>query len=240
MRSHDHADHPEGLRTATPRVDEERAAPVVARALAGDRPDLLGAAGLTYLQRTAGNASTADLVEGERSPVLDVLSSGGGRPLEAGVRADMETRLGADFGDVRVHTDSAASDSARSVGAHAYTVGRDVVFQRDAYDPDSHAGRTTLAHELTHVIQQRSGPVAGTPTGDGVQVSDPSDTFETAAAANAERVMSASAPSASPAPGTAGAPGAAAVQREEEPEDAERQGAFVQREEEPEDELGSA
>lgn len=240
MRSHDHADHPEGLRTATPRVDEDRAAPVVARALAGDRPDLLGAAGLTYLQRTAGNASTADLVEGERSPVLDVLSSGGGRPLEPGVRADMEARLGTDFGDVRVHTDSAASDSAAAVGAHAYTVGRDVVFQRDAYDPGSHAGRTTLAHELTHVIQQRSGPVDGTPTGDGVQVSDPSDRFETAAAANAERVMSEPAPA--PAGGaTAGAAaGTVAVQREEEPEDAELQGAFVQREEEPEEELGAS
>ncbi|ADG75150.1 conserved hypothetical protein [Cellulomonas flavigena DSM 20109] len=238
MRSHDHADHPEGLRTASPRVDEDRAAPVVGRALAGDRPDLLGSAGLTYLQRTAGNSATADLVEGERSPVLDVLSSGGGRPLEPGVRSDMEARLGADFGDVRVHTDSAAADSARAVGAHAYTVGRDVVFQRDAYDPDSHAGRTTLAHELTHVVQQRSGPVDGTPTGDGVQVSDPGDRFETAAAATAEHVMSA--PAGASAVGTAGAGVAAAVQREEVPEDAELQGAFVQREEEPEEDLGSS
>jgi hypothetical protein len=49
--------------------------------------------------------------------------------------------------------------------------------------------RHTLAHELTHVIQQRSGPVSTTPTGDGVAVSDPGDRFERAAEANAHRVM---------------------------------------------------
>ncbi|WP_315096889.1 DUF4157 domain-containing protein [uncultured Cellulomonas sp.] len=223
MHTHDHQDQPEGLRSSTTRVDDRETGPAVAKALAAGRPDLLGSSGLTYLQRTAGNASTAGLVDEERSPVLDVLSSGGGRPLEPGVRADMEGRLGHDFGDVRVHTDSAASDSARSVGAHAYTVGRDVVFQRDAYDPESSAGRTTLAHELTHVVQQRSGPVDGTPTGAGVQVSDPSDRFETAAAATAEQAMAAPAP---------------AVQREEAPEEEDQlQGAFVQRQEAEEEEV---
>ena len=106
----------------------------------------------------------------------------------------MEGRLGQDFGDVRVHDDAAAHRSAEAVNAHAYTVGSNVVFQRDKYDPGSDAGRTMLAHELTHVVQQRSGPVDGTPTGGGIKVSDPSDRFEREAAANAERVMSAPAP----------------------------------------------
>jgi hypothetical protein len=139
----------------------------------------------------------------------------------------MESRLGHDFGDVRVHTGSRAHDSAQAVNAHAYTVGSNIVFQRDKYDPSSTEGRTMLAHELTHVVQQRSGPVEGTPTGDGIQVSDPSDRFEREAAANAERVMSAPAP-------TAGSPAGLAVQRqegEEEPEDAAVQGVFVQRQE---------
>ena len=70
----------------------------------------------------------------------------------------MESRLGHDFRDVRVHSDSAADASARSVNANAYTVGSHVVFQRSAFDPGSHAGRTTLAHELTHVVQQTQGP----------------------------------------------------------------------------------
>jgi hypothetical protein len=88
-------------------------------------------------------------------------------------------------------------------------------------------GRTMLAHELTHVVQQRSGPVDGTPAGGGVQISDPSDRFEREAAANAERAMSAPAPAAV-------SPAGPSVQRqegeEEEPEDAV-QGAFVQRQE---------
>lgn len=211
---------PAVIRRAT---DAAREAPAtVAAGIAAHRPDVLGAAGMLRLQREAGNGAVSDLVEEQRSPVLDVVSSGGS-PLEPEVRTDMESRLGHDFGDVRVHTDAAAHDSAKSVGAHAYTVGSNVVFQRDAYDPSSLAGRTTLAHELTHVVQQRSGPVDGTPTGGGVSVSDPGDRFERAAADTASRAMSESAP----------------VQRqEEEPEEEEAavQGFFVQRQEEPEEE----
>lgn len=211
MHSHDHQDLPGEARPRSSRVDERDQAPVVARALSAGRPDRLDAGGLAHLQRTAGNSATSGLVEEERSPVLDVVGSGGGRPLDPDVRTDMEGRLGADFGDVRVHTDGAAADSARAVNAHAYTVGSNIVFQRDAYDPSSQAGRTTLAHELTHVVQQRSGAVDGTPTGGGISVSDPGDRFETAAAANAERAMAAPAPTQRSADTAAGA----VVQREE-------------------------
>jgi hypothetical protein len=131
----------------------------------------------------------------------------------------MESRLGADFGDVRVHTGSRAHASAAEVGARAYTVGNDVVFQRDAYDTASDAGRTTLAHELTHVMQQRQGPVDGTEAAGGIRVSDPSDRFEQEASANAERVMAAPSPAAArpaePAP-PAAVPAGASVQREED------------------------
>lgn len=201
------------------------------------RLDVLGSAGMLQLQRDAGNAAVAQLAEEEgRSPVLDVVS-GGGSPLAPDVRTDMEQRLGSDFGDVRVHTDSAAHESARSVGAHAYTVGSHVVFQRDAYDASSTAGRTTLAHELTHVMQQRSGPVDGTPTGGGVSVSDPGDRFERAASDNAERVVS--------GPGADVqrlADGGPVLQREEDPEQepdegAAVQGSFLQREESEEEEV---
>jgi len=235
MHTHDHLDDAQALRprsAATAGPDTT----ALSRALAAGRPDVLGPSGFAALQRTAGNASASALVE-ERSPVLDVIGSGGGRPLDTDVRTDMEQRLGHDFGDVRVHTDAAASDSARSVGAHAYTVGSNIVFQRDAYDPGSTAGRTTIAHELTHVVQQRSGPVDGTPTGDGVRVSHPSDRFEREAAANAERVVAAPAPAVQQ------------VQREgedelqgsfvpREAEEEEVQGSFVQREGEEEEEVG--
>jgi hypothetical protein len=82
---------------------------------------------------------------------------GGGRPLATPVREFFEPRFGHGFGDVRVHTDAQAARSARSLNALAYTVGTDVVFAEGQYAPETQAGRTLLAHELTHVVQQRGG-----------------------------------------------------------------------------------
>ena len=188
---------------------------------AAGRTDALGAEEILGLQRSIGNAGVSSMLEEERSPVHDVISSGG-RPLEPDVRTDMEARMGHDFSDVRVHDDSSAAASASAVNAHAYTVGSNIVFQRDTYDPGSSEGRTTLAHELTHVVQQRSGPVDGTSAPGGIKVSDPSDRFEREAASNAEQVMSA------PAPVQTLSSTGPAVQREAEEED-EVQGLFVQR-----------
>lgn len=129
------------------------------------------------------------LEEQNQSAVHDVLRSPG-KPLPKPVQTDMEARLGSDFSDVRLHTDSVAHTAAESVQAHAFTSGSDIVFQRGKYDPTSAAGRHTLAHELTHVVQQRSGPVAGTATGHGFKVSDPADRFEREAESTAARVMS--------------------------------------------------
>ena len=68
-----------------------------------------------------------------------------------------EPRLGHDFSQVRVHADERAAASARAVGALAYTAGSQIVFGAGRYAPESPAGRTLLAHELAHVIQQSSG-----------------------------------------------------------------------------------
>lgn len=220
MHEHRYDERVETLRPASARPGPAVAGHA-ARAAATGRADALGAEDVLGLQRSVGNAGVSSMIEEERSPVHDVISSGG-RPLEPEVRADMEGRMGHDFGDVRVHDDSAAAASASAVNAHAYTVGSNIVFQRDTYDPGSTAGRTTLAHELTHVVQQRSGPVEGTSAPGGIKVSDPGDRFEREASANADRVMSAAAPVQ-----TLSSTGPA-VQRESEEED-EVQGLFVQR-----------
>ncbi|NMD46242.1 MAG: DUF4157 domain-containing protein [Propionibacterium sp.] len=226
-------DHLADERIATLRPKGSRiggdAEALAGRAAGHGRADVLDPDAVLGLQRTAGNGAVAQLMEEERSPVHDVIGSGG-RPMEPDVREDMEARLGHDFSDVRIHDDATAADSAKAVNAHAYTVGSNVVFQRDVYDPGSQQGKTTLAHELTHVIQQRSGPVDGTSAPGGIKVSDPSDRFEREASANADRVM------AGPAPVQALGASAPAVQREEAPEEEEVQGLFVQREEEPEEE----
>jgi hypothetical protein len=116
-----------------------------------------------------------------------------------------------------VHDDTVAQCSAAELGARAYTSGSHVVIGQGGAD------RHTLAHELTHVIQQRQGPVSGRDNGSGLSVSDPSDRFEREAEANARRVMSGPAPAYHDAyPGSrTPAVGAAVVQRVSEEEAAE-------------------
>jgi hypothetical protein len=88
-------------------------------------------------------------------PVVHEALRSSGQPLDTGTRTFMEPRLGHDFGDVRVHTDDASARSAAAIRAQAYTVGRDIVFAAGQFAPQSSGGRRLLAHELTHVVQQR-------------------------------------------------------------------------------------
>ena len=71
------------------------------------------------------------------------------------------SRLGHDFSSVRIHTDSHAARIAHAIGARAYTLGNDVYFAQDRFDPGSREGRRLLAHELTHVAQHREGRTGG-------------------------------------------------------------------------------
>lgn len=112
------------------------------------------------------------------SAVHDVLRTPG-RPLDGPVRAVMESTLAHDLGPVRVHDDAAAASSARAVGAIAYTVGNDVVFDTGRYAPATPDGERLLVHELTHVVQQRGAPEHGP-----IVVGRPGDAAET----EAERV----------------------------------------------------
>ena len=167
-------------------------------------------ASLLHLQRTAGNAGVVQMLaddaaqeQDQPSPVHDVIGKGGGLPLDESTRSTMESSFGQDFGDVRVHTDSRASESAEAVGANAYTVGNDVVFRSGHFDSSSPTGQRTIAHELSHVVQQRSGPVDGTDAPGGIRLSDPDDRFERAADTTADQVLNSSTqPAAAPASGT--------------------------------------
>ncbi len=110
-----------------------------------------------------------------------------GRPLAAGVRADMEQRFGRSFERVRIHDDADAATSAGAVAAHAYTVGDHIVFGPGRYRPGTREGRFLLAHELAHTVQQ-SGGQQPQPAG---RVSQPHDSHEREAAAAASAVMGA-------------------------------------------------
>ena len=83
-------------------------------------------------------------------------SRGSGMPLPADVREFMEPRFGADFGEVRIHTDDQAERLSASLSARAFTYGKDIYFGRGEYRPNERGGAELLAHELTHTIQQRA------------------------------------------------------------------------------------
>lgn len=89
-------------------------------------------------------------------------AGGGGRPLDARTLAYFEPRLGADLGGVRVHDDAAAAAEAASRDAHGYTRGADIVFGAGRHSPGTPQGARLLAHELVHVVQQRSPAVTAT------------------------------------------------------------------------------
>ena len=99
-----------------------------------------------------------DFARGLPPGVQNVLSENRGEPLESAARSFMESRFNTHFGDVRVHHDLTARQSAQTIGARAYTVGHDIVFS-DTPSARETSGRRLLAHELAHVIQQRRGGV---------------------------------------------------------------------------------
>ena len=193
MRDHQVDNEAGADRPARQAAADQAADHLGGRAAGAGRPDALRPGDVLRLQALAGNDGVRTLVQRqEDDPEARVTESLArpGTPLEPAVRRDMESALGHDFGDVRVHTDAAAATSARAVQAQAYTVGSHVVFGEGRYQPGTTEGRRTLAHELTHVVQQRQGPVDGTPVArSGLQVSDPGDPFEREAEAVADQVV---------------------------------------------------
>ncbi len=85
---------------------------------------------------------------------VDQALAGPGRSLQLALQQDMEECFGYDFSNVRVHTGAVAEQSAQDVNANAYTVGHNIVFDTGRFAPETHAGRSLLAHELTHVVHQ--------------------------------------------------------------------------------------
>jgi hypothetical protein len=99
-------------------------------------------------------------VQGSKAPaVVNEALRSPGQPLDSETRNLLEPPFGAGFADVRVHRGPIAEQSARAIGARAYTVGRDIVLGAGACAPSTPDGRRLLAHELAHVVQQaRIGP----------------------------------------------------------------------------------
>ena len=101
----------------------------------------------------------AEEIGSDPAPVAGGSARGGSLPPS--IRSFMEDRLGHDFSRVRVHADSTAADRASGLSARAFTRGDNVFFGRGQYVPATARGRRLLAHELTHVVQQRLGVARG-------------------------------------------------------------------------------
>ncbi len=134
------------------------------------------------LARPAGEASAAQRPRRASSPTLtdgaapDSVArtlSHPGVPLDAQVQQEMSGSFGHDFSAVRVHTGALAAQSARELVAPAYTAGQHVVFGAGAYAPRTPAGRSLLAHELAHTMQQSSPWVQRAPPPTRPNASEP-------------------------------------------------------------------
>jgi hypothetical protein len=103
-------------------------------------------------QRQAGPAETDEATADEINQMR-----GSGQSLDGAVQREMGSKMGADFSGVNVHTSSQADDLNQRLGARAFTTGQDIFFRQGEYAPNSDGGKELLAHELTHVVQQRKG-----------------------------------------------------------------------------------
>ena len=96
----------------------------------------------------------------ELSPSLN-----SGQPLDSALRKTMESKFGADFCNVRIHTGEEAKSASEALDARAFTVGSHVVFNAGQYAPASRSGRKLIAHELAHVSQNQESAAPGNPAG---------------------------------------------------------------------------
>ena len=224
-------------------IDEEEKKKVAQTASVQRSPGHPGRS-LLQLQRQYGNryvqrvVTLARATEGEGDVMPDVeraieSSRGGGHSLDSGVQAQMGRALGADFGGVRVHTDAGADGLNQALSARAFTTGQDIYFRQGEYNPGSSAGRSLLAHELTHVLQQNpdriqtksddEGSQSGCTCGGGASapqmklaVSEPGDQYEQEADRIANTVMH------QEQHGSAGSPQAQPIHRQMPEEDKEK------------------
>jgi uncharacterized protein DUF4157 len=128
-RTHLHAEHRKPTETP-PRVAGRRVHP------------------FSGLHASAGNRAIGRL--SQRPP-----NDAGGQPLRGSLRRSLEAAYRTDLGGVRLHTDDAAADAARGLGARAFTLGNQIWFGRGEYRPQRPQGQYLLAHEVAHTVQQR-------------------------------------------------------------------------------------
>jgi len=137
--------------------------------------------GCAGVQRTGPGGGAGWSLEGVAHAIQR--ARGNGRSLERPAQQHFERTFGTDLSDVRVHTGQESDELSRQEDAEAFTTGSDIFFRSGRYNPDAGEGRSLLAHELTHVIQQRGA----TPSVGRLTISQASDPAERQATQVAEK-----------------------------------------------------
>ena len=114
---------------------------------------------------SSNSATITPLMQAQTEPAAEANSlvsnkiqsiSGSGKNMDSQTNSFMSGSFGADFSQVKIHTDTEASGLNRELNANAFTVGRDIYFNTGMYEPETEKGKHLLAHELTHTIQQNA------------------------------------------------------------------------------------
>jgi hypothetical protein len=146
--------HEKSLTVSDPNDEDEKEADEVARMIANGQS--------TEICRTSGTvASAAESATRTTPEFLSELENGksSGQPLEDCTRRELESRMGADFRSVRIHTGPKAHQLSQNLNARAFTHEHDVFFKQGAFDLASPQGKALLAHELAHTKQRSASQV---------------------------------------------------------------------------------
>jgi hypothetical protein len=138
----------EGVVEAEPEKEEEEASPPSLQRKEGEEEE--------QMQQRAKRPRRPEITP-DFEARLKLLRRGGGQPLPDTLRAFLEPRFGRSLSDVRVHFGGEAAELAQKANARAFTVGKHIVFGAGEYRPGVEQGQRLIAHELTHVFQQRGG-----------------------------------------------------------------------------------
>lgn len=156
---------PKAQRDASPGVGSAAAGKAPSTGL--DLPDQANASRTGVAKDRAADTARRESpgAEGGTAPAqveqaIGRMRHGPAEPLRPDLKSDLESHIGAELGNVRLHTDRAAGEASEALNARAFTVGQDVFFGAGQYDPDSSGGRHLIAHEVAHTVQQGGGTAA--------------------------------------------------------------------------------
>ncbi|HTF06440.1 MAG TPA: DUF4157 domain-containing protein [Bacteroidia bacterium] len=143
------------LATSEPGDSDEKEADEVARKVMGGASAMIHGTGGTINRKGEGSSETTPEFQSKLSG-----SKGGGQSLDDSTRSEMESKMGADFGNVKVHTGGEANQMSENINAKAFTHGQDIYFKDGQHNTSSSEGKELLAHELVHTVQQKDGGVS--------------------------------------------------------------------------------